>query len=76
MRHYERMVGLTQIPGRDTDWLHHSDSVHVAVTHKGVWWRVGLFDLSDNKSPGSAGIASCLLLGGDLGFRSSTLLTW
>ena len=51
MRQYERMFGLTRIPGRDTDWLHHSDSVHVAVSHKGVWWRVDLFDLSDDKSP-------------------------
>jgi carnitine O-palmitoyltransferase 1 len=40
MRQYERMFGLTRVPGRDSDVLYHSDSVHIAVCYKGRWWRV------------------------------------
>jgi len=39
---YERMFGLTRLPGRDTDWLLHSESLHVAVCYQGTWWRVEL----------------------------------
>ena len=49
MRQYERMFGLTRVPGRDMDWLQHCDSLHVAVAHKGAWWRVEL--LRDDKTP-------------------------
>ena len=42
MRQYERMFGLTRVPGRDTDFLVHSDSVHIAVSCNGSWWRVEL----------------------------------
>ena len=39
---YERMFGTSRIPGRDSDWLQQSDSVHMAVAYKGSWWRVAL----------------------------------
>ena len=49
MRQYERMFGLTRIPGRDTDWLLQSDSIHIAVACQGTWWRVEL--LTEDKIP-------------------------
>lgn len=52
MRQYQRMFGLTRVPGRDTDVLRQTDSVHIAVLRNGTWWRVEL--LSDDKIPHSA----------------------
>jgi len=45
MRQYERLFCLTREPGRDTDVLQHTDSVHVAVQYKGTWWKVDCFTL-------------------------------
>lgn len=51
MRQYERLFCLTREPGRDTDILRHTDSVHVAVLYKGTWWRVDCFTLDKKPLP-------------------------
>ncbi|CAF1112622.1 unnamed protein product [Rotaria sordida] len=41
---YERQFNTTRIPGKETDKLvHYSDSHHIAVYHKGRWYKVFMF---------------------------------
>ncbi|XP_058529482.1 carnitine O-palmitoyltransferase 1, muscle isoform isoform X2 [Ochotona princeps] len=48
----ERMFNTTRIPGRETDVLQHlSDSRHVAVYHKGRFFKVWLYEGSRLLSP-------------------------
>jgi carnitine O-palmitoyltransferase 1 len=54
MRQYERLFCLTREPGRDTDVLVHTDSMHVAVQYKGTWWKMDCYSL--DKKPLSAAI--------------------
>mmetsp|Transcript_50100 Transcript_50100/g.120014 ORF Transcript_50100/g.120014 Transcript_50100/m.120014 type:complete len:828 (+) Transcript_50100:73-2556(+) len=49
MRQYERIFQTTRIPGRDTDTNLHldpTDSIHIAVLHRGGFWKVNV--LYDN----------------------------
>lgn len=45
MRQYERLFQTTRIPGRDADQNVHldpTDSIHIAVLHKGAFWKVNV----------------------------------
>ena len=51
LRQYERLFCLTREPGRDTDILRHTESLHVAVQYKGTWWRLDCFTLDKKPLP-------------------------